>query len=91
MSDKKQNCPDCGAQMKKWKVPGDSTWYEEWHWVCFNNDCPFYVKGWDHMFTQYQQTASYRRRINPTNGVKGSLPVWSPDAHGDFILADEDE
>lgn len=90
---KKSNpaCPHCGVTMKKWKIPGDSTWTEEFHWVCFNDKCTYYVKGWDWMFEKYQQAASYRCRMNPTNGVCGPLPVWSPAAHKDFILPDEDE
>jgi len=93
MTDKKEKpiCPHCKAEMKKWKIPGDSTWTEEFHYVCFNNDCPYYVKGWDHMHEKYDQTASYRMRINPSTGKGGPLPVWSPDAHKDFIIIDEED
>ncbi len=84
-------CSHCGAAMKKWKIPGDSTWNEEFHWVCFNDDCPYYVRGWDHMFKEYQQTTSYRHRMNPSTGKCGPLPVWSPSAHLDYILDDEED
>ncbi len=77
--------------MSRWKIPGDSTWLEEWHYVCFNDKCEYYVDGWEWMFKQYQHTSSYRCRMNPTTGKFGPLPVWSPDAHKDFILPDEDE
>lgn len=83
-------CPYCGAGMKKWRIPGDSTWLEEYHFVCFNDDCEYYVKGWDHMQENYQQTASYRCRINPSDGSQGPLPVWSPTAHRDYILDDDE-
>ncbi len=91
MTDKNiSKCPHCGAEMKKWKVPGDSTWNEDFHWVCFNNECQYYVRGWDWMHEKYQQTASYRCRVNPRTGASGPLPVWSPEAHKEFIIDDED-
>ena len=84
-------CPHCGARMKRWKVPADSTWNEDFHWVCFNDDCPYYVKGWEWMASQYSQKSSYRHRMNPSNGQCGPLPVWSADTQKDYILPDDDE
>lgn len=84
-------CPHCNQPMKKWKIPPDSTWNEEFHWVCFNDECPYYVRGWEWMVQKYNHRSSYRHRMNPSNGTCGPLPVWSPEAHKDFILVDEDE
>jgi len=91
MTESKPRCPHCGAAMKKWKIPGDSTWVEDFHWVCFNDQCDYYLKGWEWMMTQYQQKASYRHRMNPRTGESGPLPVWSESAHKDFIIEDEDD
>ncbi len=94
MTSSKPCCPHCGQPMQKWKIPGDSTWEEEFHWVCFNDECDYYVRGWDWMWNQYEQAASYRCRMNPETGQTGPLPVWSSGAHKDFILSDnggEDE
>lgn len=84
-------CPHCGERMKRWKIPENSTWREYFHWVCFNDECPYYVRGWDWMMSQYNKKASYRHRLNPADGSGGPLPVWSPEAHKDFILPDEEE
>jgi hypothetical protein len=84
-------CRHCGAEMKRWKVPPDSTWNEEFHWVCFNDECAYYVRGWAHMQEKFNQTASYRHRMNPTTGACGPLPVWNPEAHKDYLMPDEDD
>ena len=92
MSEKKVPCcPHCGVRMQKWKVPDTSTWNEMFHWVCFNDECSYYVQGWKWMAEKYNQKVSYRHRMNPGDGTCGPLPVWSPEAHKDFILPDEDE
>ena len=80
------NCPHCGSIMKKWKVPDNSTWITEFQWICFNDDCEYYVKGWDWMMSQHQVRASYRCRIDPRSGKDNPMPVWSKDALKDDII-----
>ncbi|MBD3219450.1 MAG: hypothetical protein GF310_14355 [candidate division Zixibacteria bacterium] len=84
-------CPHCGQKMKKWKVPPDSTWTNEYHWVCFNDDCPYYQKGWKWMAEKYEQQASYRHSYNPETGQMGPIPVWSPNALKSGILEEDDD
>jgi hypothetical protein len=80
MDQEKKNCPHCGQPMLKW-VPADmSSWGYGHQYVCFNDECPYYIKGWDWMRSQYNQNISYRYRYNPANGESGPLPVFSPNA-----------
>ena len=53
-------CSHCGATMKKWKTPANSTWGTDFQWVCFNDECSYYVRGWDWMMESQKVKASYR-------------------------------
>jgi len=74
--------------MKRWEVPAESSWDTPWMWGCFNDECPYYQKGWDWMREHYRQNSSYRYRIDPTTGETGPLPVWSAEALKNRILDD---
>jgi hypothetical protein len=84
------NCPHCGAALLRWMPPEDSSWGLYVQLVCFNDECPYYISGWQRMKDQYQQKASYRYRFNPKNGEHGPLPVWDENAHRDRILDDKE-
>lgn len=79
-------CRHCGVQMKKWRSPANSTWTTEFQWVCFNDDCPYFVKGWDHIMKTQNVKASYRHMVDPERGTSTPLPCWSSDAHKDHII-----
>ena len=90
MPDAASTCPHCESRLKKWLVPDGASWNEEFFWVCFNDECPYYKRGWDWMMKQYGQVGSYRFTINPTTGASSMIPVWSAEATREMIV-EEDE
>ena len=50
----KPHCPHCDQPMTLWEIPpinfSDGLgWQTPYLFVCFNDDCPSYKKGWEHM------------------------------------------
>ena len=86
----KSICPHCGQKMLKWQPPAEAGWGVNPQYVCFNDECSYYVKGWEWMRSQYQQNVSYRHRFNPESDETGPIPVWSPLALRDRIIPDQE-
>ena len=79
-------CPHCDTQLQAFELP-DATGYEgEFQFACFNDDCPYYVRGWEHMESNYAVKASYRHRVDPTTDKASPLAVWSSTAIKDRII-----
>ena len=88
MADISRTCPHCGSRLKKWRVPEEATWSEEFFFVCFNDDCSYYQEGWAWMKEKYNQRTSFRHAVNPTTGSSTPLPVWSASATREMIVDD---
>jgi SAM-dependent methyltransferase len=82
-------CPYCGERMNKWEVPDNPfevTWDNEFMYICFNDRCPYYVRGWDHMSREGNRGVSYRLMYNPEKNVCMPIPVPSPRALRESIV-----
>jgi hypothetical protein len=70
------NCPHCKTIMEKM----DSRhldWGTPFLWVCYNDNCAFFAKGWQHIMENYGQLSSYRYMIEPESGTCGVIPAFS--------------
>jgi hypothetical protein len=69
-------CPHCNTVMEQM----DSRhldWDSPYLWVCFNNECRLFKKGWEHMMESVGQLVSYRFMIHHQNGQQGVIPAFS--------------
>jgi len=70
-------------------VPVGASWDDEFFYVCFNDECSYYQGGWKWMKQEYNQQASYRYAINPSNGSTLMIPVWSDSATREMIVEND--
>lgn len=79
----KPHCPDCEKEMSLWEIPpinfSDGLgWGTPYLFVCFNDDCPSYKGGWDHLKETMEAPASYRCYVEPGRENFEYMPVFSP-------------
>jgi len=79
-------CPHCNEPLQPFLLPEQGGWDSEFHVACFNDDCPYYRRGWDWMQERYGVKSSYRYRVDPATGVASPIAVWSPQALRDRII-----
>lgn len=84
-----ESCPHCSEPLKKFTLPDNTGWQETYHLACFNDDCPYFRRGWVWMFDKFGVKSSYRHRVDPRTGATSPLPVWSRDALKDRIIEDD--
>jgi SAM-dependent methyltransferase len=81
-------CPHCDEGLRKWAVPQNpfSEWDTDFLYVCFNDGCPYLVRGWEVMFRQGNRGLSYRFSYHPLRDRCMSIPVQTLHAGRDVII-----
>jgi SAM-dependent methyltransferase len=74
-------CPHCEQRLLKWEVPQSpfTQWDVDFMYVCFNDECPYLVQGWEVMKQQGNSGISYRFTYNSYRDNCLSVPV--PNLH----------
>jgi hypothetical protein len=75
-------CPHCSEAMSLWEVPmmnfSDGLgWGVPYLYVCFNDKCPLFIAGWDHIGSEYAHKASTRCLNYPGTDSFDCMPVFS--------------
>lgn len=74
-------CPFCGERLKKWAVPDNpfvQTWDNDFMYICFNDACPYYVRGHDVTARSGAGRGSYRLMYNPLKDCCQPIPAMTP-------------
>jgi hypothetical protein len=81
-------CPYCSDRLRTWAVPQTpfTEWDQEFLYVCFNDRCPYLLRGWRAMAEQGNSGFSYRLMFNPGNGRCLPMPVPSLKALRESIV-----
>ena len=77
-------CPHCGAVMDRYTLPpvafGDGLgWNSDFLWMCANDNCPVFRKGFEQAFTMYGRTLSMRAIVEPDTGRHSVTPAFTLD------------
>jgi len=84
-------CPHCSGTLKLCHAPsvhvGDGLgWGSEFLFVCLNDECPLFIKGWDYIENQYGHVGSYRYMEIPNSKESYNMMVAGKDAFTGSIV-----
>lgn len=90
----KPRCPHCGSEMKLWEVPpinfSDGLgWGTPFLFLCFNDECSLFRRGWKDLEENFAQRASLRCLNYPGTDQFECMPVFSAMGGQGQILDDE--
>ena len=83
--EEKHCCPHCSGDLTLCHSPsvhvGDGLgWGSEYLFICLNDSCPLFVKGWDYIANQYGHVGSYRYMEVPNSKENYNMMVVGRDA-----------
>ncbi|MFC1953164.1 ogr/Delta-like zinc finger family protein [Chloroflexota bacterium] len=80
-------CPYCNAELKKWEVPQNvfTEWPNEYFYVCFNDKCSYFTRGWEAMEKQGSH-CSYRLMYDHLTNCCNPIPVKNSTMLKDGII-----
>ncbi|MGE4560093.1 MAG: zinc ribbon domain-containing protein [Desulfobulbus sp.] len=90
-AEEKHYCPHCSGDLVLCHAPavhvGDGLgWGSEYLFVCLNDNCPLFVKGWDYIANQYGHVGSYRYMEIPNSKETYNMMVAGKDAFTGSIV-----
>ncbi len=93
--DEEHICPSCKNKMSCCEVPpvhvGDGLgWGSEVLFICLNDDCPTFSKGWDKVDVNYGHKASFRNMQLPGSTEQNVMMVGSKIAFTGSIVDPEE-
>lgn len=93
--DEVKTCPHCKEEMSLCEAPpihvGDGLgWGSDVLFICLNDYCPLFLKGWDQIENQYGHHASYRYMEVPGSPEGNCMMVGNADAFKGCIVDKED-
>ncbi|MGD9950679.1 MAG: zinc ribbon domain-containing protein [Desulfobulbus sp.] len=79
-AEEKHFCPHCSGDLVLCHSPavhvGDGLgWGSEYLFICLNDSCPLFVKGWDYIANQYGHVGSYRYMEIPNSKESYNMMV----------------
>jgi hypothetical protein len=82
-------CPYCDQPLKKWEVSVTpfTEWDNEYFYICFNNDCPYMVEGWEVMREQGNEGFTYRLMYDPIRDCCKAVPDISMRALQETVVS----
>ena len=83
--EEKHYCPHCSGDLVLCHAPpvhvGDGLgWGSEYLFICLNDLCPLFIRGWDYIESQYGHVGSYRYMEMPNSKESYTMMVVSKDA-----------
>ena len=89
VADRDQGIPFYTTAAPELKHKAEALYKRLGQYICFNDECPYYVRGWD-TFSNQGIPGSYRFMFDPESGGCHSVPVLTPTALRASIVAAED-